>query len=362
MAGVNVTLASYNMSFASDLGKVIGSEANFLSRIKAGADLRTFWNNAKDHVKRFYSEVQPTVLGFQEMNYTPEGSATGTGVLIKDLKELNNNLIAVTYTVDVSVFAKPTVLTVFDKTILGELSAYYGADLPDCQADGVYNVNVMKAPNDAGRPILVVMTKGGYFLVNIHGPNQPEDSLSNNAQKLRNAIEAHFNKALLKFGSPPVNYNKVFVMGDFNDPHNSINTSNMLSINGQLLGPGADGVRSCCYNWNSACHTEMRKVDGTKDCPVPDPLPKPQAISVPPNGQEGRGVPATYIFTGDYCLGKNVVTPLSIYPSPTGEDGASVASDHELVYARFSVPAEGGGMRKQSRRYMRRQSRQSRRR
>ena len=348
---VNAVIASYNMSFASDLGKVIGSEANFLSRVQkhySGSDPRTFWNNAKEHVKKFCSEKKPTVLGFQEMNFTPAGSSTGTAILMKELKEINANLVPITYTIDVSAFQKPTVLTMFDKDILGDVVSYYGADIPDCQPEGTYNVNVMKAPNDAGRPILIILTKKGYFLVNIHGPNQPDDSLKNNSNKLRNAIESHFNKAIVKFGSPQVDYNKVFVLGDFNDPHNAINTTAPLKINGNDFTPGADGVRSCCYNWNSACKQELRKTDGTKDCPVPEPMPKAQSLSDPP-GEEARGTPATYIFTGDYCLGKNITEPLAIYPSPVGPDGSSIASDHELVYATFNISASGGARRRRLR-------------
>jgi hypothetical protein len=59
------------------------------------------------------------------------------------------------------------------------------------------------------------------------------------------------------------------------------------------------------------------------------------------------GAEANYVYTGDYILAaEGVVTPVVAVPSPQDEEGASVASDHMMVYAVLNMPLQGGKRRK----------------
>jgi len=82
----DILVGTYNMSFAGDAGLdpnragVFESEGAFHKTNKE-ADKRQFWINALENVKKFVNEPTAGFIGFQEINKTPDGSATGSGAL-----------------------------------------------------------------------------------------------------------------------------------------------------------------------------------------------------------------------------------------------------------------------------------------
>jgi hypothetical protein len=65
-----IVALTYNMSFASDLGRPIGSEINFVKRAisKNPNNPRIYWENAAKLVQYFVETKNPTIMYFQEMN------------------------------------------------------------------------------------------------------------------------------------------------------------------------------------------------------------------------------------------------------------------------------------------------------
>jgi hypothetical protein len=76
-----IVALTYNMSFASDLGRAVGSEADFVQRaINADPSKpRAYWINAANLVKYFVYEKRPTIMYFQEMNDRNQISTTFEG-------------------------------------------------------------------------------------------------------------------------------------------------------------------------------------------------------------------------------------------------------------------------------------------
>jgi len=143
-------------------------------------------------------------------------------------------------------------------------------------------------PGQGGRPALFVFTTRGYLLITLHASNDHNDSVGNNAQQTRDALQRAFEQALEQFtsnqqrehGGPPpswtFDHRRVLVAGDFNDPGGSIHNKNALVLRdprsepkGQQfpdvrLGMGLldeEPVRSCCYNFNSSCDPEATHPD-----------------------------------------------------------------------------------------------------
>lgn len=336
---VPITVASYNMSFASDQGfygdmvkSVKGkpgknteggffpSEARFLRRANSP---REFWINAKNHLLAFIMDKKPHIVGLQEMNPTPG---------IEELcAELPPNYTSKTACVPTN---GACLLTVWDKNVLGEcVGEPYVADLGETVDDEGTALFVRPVPNgppgDGGRPISIIKTTKGFVLVNLHGPNKPADSVAG-APAVRKALNLHAQKA----GIARTEIQKLFVTGDFNDRAHGISNEAKLSLIGMDLTTGrakGEGAFSCCYNWDSADTglADMAAVEAREGGKIPKSLDELAAI-------------AKYKFTGDYCLGSSVSQPLTIVPSPVDENGASIASDHELVYAVFNTTMQGG--------------------
>jgi hypothetical protein len=158
------------------------------------------------------------------------------------------------------------------------------------QAGGARNTD----PVYQGRPIFIVLTSGGYILINLHGPNKSGTNAEINTtiQHTIRDIQRHFQLAMGEFGVETPDMNKVFIMGDFNDKGNRIKNIRLGEVNLQY---GAAGVKSCCS-------------DGT--------------INI-----------NNYRSYGDYVFGKNLVKSLAMYRKNL--DQLSLESDHEPVYAVF---------------------------
>jgi len=171
------------------------------------------------------------------------------------------------------------IVTLWKKEVFGSLQNAYIADLGETPG-------LPYEAKDRGRPISICLTANGFVLINLHGPRG--ENTKAYATLLAKAIQIHYRTAMREFGNPTVSVDRILLMGDFNDSRSHLK----VKIDGHAFQVNA--IKSCCF----------------------------------PN----------YTYAGDYCLGQHVVRALKIYPSPTGSDGGSKASDHELVFATFRVP------------------------
>lgn len=280
---------------------------------------------------------------------------------------------------------RPVLAIIWDTHELGEKVGDYAADI------GTDHIFKGANKRQQGRPIYIVKTVGGFMLVALHGPNYADESLKG-MPLLRKSINYHIKAAENALGGKS---KKIFIMGDFNDPHFGINDSKPMGTfkMGRTIEKKAD-VLSCCYNFNSSCPTGLynatnETVDGTVDevlkkvtnednkkliketylrdgtvkikalpfeCFIdvspqidkkwPDnneEVPNPRAREMTP---EGRGDLGNYKFTGDYVMSNmKVDVPLTLLRKTLGSykaDKPSKESDHEPVYAVFNGPPMGG--------------------
>ena len=411
------TIASFNMSFASDLGDIMGSEKHFiydsLKRAHAlGLDHspRSSWERAAQLIRHFWmNEKHSSAIGLQEMNTTSIVKDTVRGKENFEggdqrLYDILTGLGLEFYSANVAgrFGSFPTLVTVWKGTKLGKImkigegndavSYSYVADLG---LDDGYRLN----PVNQGRPISIVYTTRGFTLINLHGPNDPAQSHTGEMVLLRNAINKHINLFIDKYGIP-IDPNKLFVMGDFNDPFHHITFSRPLVISREekeiatlYYSTNDEPVKSCCYNFNSACPNDddhfnntgqpkthangmvagpyecyIRKsadkalnqdLGGTTKTNASNTLyrGKPNEMHIPDMSVGERGHLANYQFTGDYVMGANVVKNLQIY-RPAGfrpnVPEVSLESDHEMVFATFASPVAGGRRKRQTRHKVRR--------
>ena len=427
----DIVVASYNMSFASDRGIYKGIECRDISCdnlfpgevnfLKNATKPREFFDNARQKLFDFILAAKPTIVGLQEMIFLPEKEEQSDMKNIKIMnfeqnpqpittagyneikdwlkggtgdkddakgKDDTESKIKSKYEIVKATTVKPpkkggeadytSNVTIFDKTKLGELVMPKGWN--ELAKDGPDNalsnptLPYVRDMGKGGRPFSMIVTSGGYIIVNVHAPKVDNDNVKN-AEKVRDELQNLFSKALTHYlewsltaedknNSPfKVNTSKIFFVGDFNDQWHTINANKPLKFG---KGTGAneislttgldekDGIKSCCYNWDSCCKvsdtdnnegTNPVKYDPEKKISCQDKLPKGKDKK----SMEERGNVDNYIFTGDYCLGQHVKTKLQMYKgSPSYYDektGASKASDHELVWASFTTDdknIEGG--------------------
>jgi hypothetical protein len=392
-------VASYNMSFASDLGIPIGSEKHFISdsrkRAKAlGMDDsgRSSWERAAQLVRHFWLNQDPSVMGLQEMNTSSilklkdpsfQGGDERLKEILADIPKLEFYSNSVP-----TPFGSPTLITIWNTDKLGSRKYDYVADLG--KDDGF-----SREKRHSGRPITIVYTTEGFTLINLHGPNWSEESYKGNMEFLRAAINKHVILFFERNQSPILNSNKLFVMGDFNDPFNAIKHSKPLVIEATPLyynNSDEDAVKSCCYNFNSACPIGDLNKDGelpgynqgdrvTRDIDKRKADPYECFIHMDDNNLDidetlsgkikdtaddtldgtlisglsvgKRGYLNNYRFTGDYVMGAKVVQPLQTYRKdiPGFRQDVSLESDHEMVFASFRSIKVAGGRRKRRTRH-----------
>ena len=421
------TVASYNMSFASDLGKPWGSEKHFIhDSLKRAAALglddsnraafkraaalglddsdRSSWERAAQLVRHFWmNEKNSSAMGFQEMNTSTKLDKIGDPFAGGDrrLQEILSGLGLEFYSANVeSPYGFPTVVTAWKKDKLGEIMSNKEGNIKkpykyvaDLGKDGEFSLNKV----NIGRPISIVHTTKGFTLINLHGPNVSAQSHTHNMIELRKAINTHVNRFVRRHNIR-LNPNKLFIMGDFNDPFNAINREHPLLIDRtrSLLhyNTEADGmkkVKSCCYNFNSACpvadlnptnkrvHKNVLENDivnnqgyqimaDEHECFIresenpainqriwPGTVKKDASDELDGKNITGlsvgqRGHLANYQFTGDYVMGANVIKSLQTYRPAGFRQDVSLESDHEMVHATFtseSVSAQlSGGARR----------------
>ena len=302
-----VRIATYNTSFASDLGKVDGfeSEKHFLYRALKLSNTRQFFENSIQHAIEWCetpgADGAPWgAIGFQEMNTpekypkyfdfdnSPEKQHDDRGInytIDRFINEFGDNVRAVSGAVTYD-WGAPTVLTIWNTVVFGELK---GSKTPGAVAKYSYKTQLPKyvyvsemetesiireypeqldikkkllGPDlkpQAGRPILIVLTERedkDYLLINLHGPNRSPANDEMQMKLNHFCIQSHIEAALRKFdlGVIPPN---TFIMGDFNGVFEDKN----FTFKGKTFSAvkGSDKLPlSCCYNFNSSCPENMR--------------------------------------------------------------------------------------------------------
>ena len=402
------TIASYNMSFASDLANPFissrSSEKHFihdsLKRAQAlGLDNgpRSSWKRAAQLVRHFWMNRadghHPSAIGLQEMNTATKLDKNGAPFPGGDrrIQHVLRNLGLAFYSANVEgrFGSFPTLMTIWKEDKLGGLTHDYVADLG--MEKSFEEANEPDATDNVhkGRPISMIHTTKGFTLINLHGPNISDQSYEHNMKFLREAIHKHVELFVRNHGIL-IDPAKLFVMGDFNDPFNAINRKNPLLVHGTELHyntveDGMQTVHSCCYNFDSACPDGDRNKKGErlendhKDEQGYDLTADPYECFIREDDDEkiderisgtvkksasntldskhitemsmgARGHLANYQYTGDYVMGANVVTSLQLYRKaykPIGfRQDVSLESDHEMVFATFASPVAGGRMRR----------------
>ena len=295
-----VKIATYNTSFASDLGRIVGSEKHFLYRTKQLKNPRQFFENSIKHAIDWCNTNGPTwgAIGFQEMN-TPEANPppnyyndlkkpnTELGVnytVQKFIDEVGDNIRAVPGVVELP-FGSPTVLTIWNTTVFGELKGsgtsgnttnnsskkilqkyVYVSDMEtqtiidEYKDNGKEKLLGINPKPQKGRPILIILTeKNGknYLLVNLHGPNRQPGNVKLQMKLTKFCIQKHINNALIMFDLKNIPAN-TFIMGDFNG---FFTNEEPFTLSDKTFSAVKDGNQlplSCCYNFNSSCPVEMR--------------------------------------------------------------------------------------------------------
>ena len=304
------------------------SEARFLRR---ATKAKEFFDNAVTHLKNQVTTLKPAAIGIQEYHDSTLGQFNSA---------LGEEYEYVPFAKDI--FNKARTLTIFDKTVFGTKTGVYESDLGLTQkTDNSYlfkpyygeisgatkenNLFAANPPGDSGRPISIIKTSKGYFLMNFQGPNRPR--LANPSidvgPLLKEALQIHLTEAEKVLGT--IDAKKLIIMCDSNDREHSLFPLNLNGIEFTDGHMGEPGAKSCCYNIDSC------GIDKEGDAGFQGPT---VVQSMGEFGQESK-----YIYTGDYVLSPNVVKPVEAVDSPKHEtDGASIASDHKLVYAKISLP------------------------
>jgi hypothetical protein len=388
---MEVTVASYNMSFLSDLTTPLekaqwASETTFLA--SNTDERRAYWKNALNLLDKFISKNKPCVIGLQEMNLVKPTEATesaeatettGSDAVDKMLQN-HTGYIQICKEFEVSVHQKPALSIIFDTNIFGN----------------VLQSEIIDNTKQKGRPLLIVLTDKNYLFVNMHGAQNPSNG---NNKKIFNTEMINMNKKFLEqqifeflnknnfsgissklssFTTKKNTFNMLagaFIMGDFNDRYDAITEFTILGNTLKYLG---DSPYSCCHNWDSSCKDERyiplkderyptentrtgtcnkdtKKVGNAKaldDNRVYKKIPQNdneiETIKKPMDEEEG--FIKNYRYKGDKVFGETPISEIQIFREDEDKNKNSTESDHELVYATFSIPvtntpAPAGGKR-----------------
>ena len=407
-----IAVASYNTSFASDLGQAMGSEGNFLSSQAADGKAmpgtvvgRTYFINAINQVEDFFTQYgKNAVIGLQEINWVnhtekqikykihqtnqgymytkddikqkekdQEKKYTGSLYIYSRLQEIDEDIAVCVAGVYATEHAKPSLIIAFNKVKFGNPITMEIMEITT-PGEGDEEAGIHDSQK-TGRPVFFVITDQGYLFINLHAPNQ--DMIHKYVYKRLNKI---FNDIIQKHGN--IDENRIFIMGDFNDPYNYFKK---LELNGAIMThtsefcPEYIKKKSCCYNLNSSGKEARKQTLSSK---MHDAFDRPEDIIVIDPGSERRAGPSFlttdegsyqtmgdegsieyYGFTGDYVFGRRPKTNLDIYKGPGpdadrppifksyGEE-ISTRSDHEMVFCLYHAPPTlpVGGRRQTKRR------------
>jgi len=272
----SIVALTYNMSFASDLGIATGSEINFVKRAisEDSRNPRAYWKNAAYLVLDFVKTQNPAIMYFQEMNdqlkireknptfnggyqallelLAKPGTISYNDIRLNYKPSPDSKLISYytqgTYTGKDGKFygflaysiekndrrgtIYPTVLTIWNRTILGDFTDFYGNDL------GLHrNYN---NPFHYGRNFSCVRTSNGCNganLINLHGPNAPTYANID----LKQAIEDYMTEAATNFKA--WNAALTVIGGDTNDTNDLMKT---IKYEATFYKYRGDAPKSCC--------------------------------------------------------------------------------------------------------------------
>ena len=356
------TIGTYNMSFASDSGldpnreNVYESEGTFLLSNKSN-DPRKFWKNALQNViyfwkgKKYITGHEPSFLGLQEMNKTPVGSSTGSGIVESTLKNIDPNITVVTEEVN-SGKSKPALCCIWDSKKLGtlvksEISEFTYTPIIEAEY-------ASKRTTDKGRPVLMVYTSKGYLLIVVHAPK--DDGL---ALHYLLDFRKDLNDKIVDFSKNlKLTSDKIFIAGDFNDKHDSIQSLD-LKIQNQNFTLKYKGTapKSCCHNWDSSCsqsrYIPLTNLPGRENrtdigtCKIPtDANGNPYALAGPGKRyvMELEGSISNYRYYDDKVFGADPIDNIKIMANvehitynteKDTVDTYSAESDHEMVVCTF---------------------------
>jgi hypothetical protein len=332
-----VVVVSYNMSFMSDKTEQLqfASEAAFLSSNKDKDDPRKYWKNAKDLLKKFITEQKKTcVIGLQEMNFSEEGTNTGSDAI--DSMLMNVNEMKGTNYKQVCKF-----ITVVKKEEKEDLAV---SIIYDTDKFGDIKESARWDNDDKGRPTMLVVTNKNYVFITMHGAQDPKlgtDRLKfndymirENKSKAEKKITEHLNEIGINETNSPTD---IFLMGDLNDRYDAIKEFNILGKKLHYIGKAP---KSCCYNWDSSCSID--RYNAFKDdegnsldygtCTVPDKTKDDKGIKIELNDEEGWT--KNYRYRGDKVFGVDPTSEIKIFEGKA-EEKTSVESDHQMVYAMF---------------------------
>ena len=299
----NISVGSFNTSFASDLGFKIGSESNWLTT----CNNRECFKNSIETVCKFLREKEYPVIGLQEVNDTNfidnhktklsgnnltsiyfkskfgKPMRRGSGGKMYELSDVKENTKGSDYiykqihddtcekdivaivggVLDASEKNLPSLMIAYDKTKFGEPKYYEIYDLE--QDPGFYkNDEIMKVDGfpQKGRPILFVYTEEGYLFITLHSANKGEIFASSDV--LKKELNKKINEHFTTFSRDKIINNdpqKTFFMGDFNDPYRTIESIQFNGNNYKYIG---EPPLSCCYNVNSSCKGRPENTDDVK--------------------------------------------------------------------------------------------------
>lgn len=347
---MNVVVASYNMSFMSDMGKQLeyASETAWLKRNNSG-DGRYYWKNTFELLKKFTSDDQiagTRVIGLQEMNKT-ESDETGSAAINSWLSALNidrktTNYIQICEEIVVSDSQKPALSVIFDTEIFG----------------GIKSKQIIDNEDQKGRPLLMVITDKDYVFINLHGAQNPKliGYDSEKTDDFNTYIKSQTDKMFKKaegLVTPGFNPKGIFVMCDLNDRFDAVSEITFL---GKKLKYGGTSPYSCCANWDSACATDNFKSfdNGSGICKAPDDAVvdgKKRKLD------DSNATISNYRYKGDKVFGETPQGDITIYDIDNRKSKTTTESDHELIYGIYELPTLGGGGRRGTRRSKNRKSR-----
>jgi hypothetical protein len=359
-----VVVASYNMSFMSDLEKPLtaaqwASEATFLTGNTG--ERREYWENAKELLRRFImmtmkNKKLPFVIGLQEMNLTADGSNTGSGAITQMLSTTikNARFEHICREVFVSEYQKPALSIIYDKTAFGKSK----------------QVRILDNWCQPGRPLLMVLTELGYVFANMHGAQNPDDGdpYKEGNQRKFNESMVRMNKRFLENSLEEFlkcnGFNQdtrptgIFITGDFNDRYDAIEEFDVFGVKLQYRG---ESPYSCCHNWDSSCSDDnynlLRKFrddkvrenstkgakEGNYYCEIPDAnkrIDPDTKLKLPMPSEESEI--QLYRYKGDKVFGEidddekgKSYGKIEIFNYYRRHWKPSQESDHELVYAKF---------------------------
>ena len=336
-------IGTYNMSFASDKGLLIGSEKSFLLRNK-NQDGRAFWKNALAHLESFINIKKPLAVGLHEMNKTDNGTDTGSDAI-------NNMLVNTIYKqyvdeIVVDENQKPALSIILDTERTGD----------------ELNYKFIDNKKQFGRPIMMILTEKDnkkFLFVNMHGAQDPklgkfEDDFNNYMIDYnKNFLQAQVTEFL-----GDIVPDHIYIMGDFNDRYDAIKELKFGDMTATYAG---DSPAACCHNWDSMGTKGQRDPIQMKNKNLEGSTPTLEALnanlstkvqgktSITIDGNENETetkteiqgavlIPSEHgITVGDYInKGDKVFAstpgPLAIYNYDEIKDKPSDRSDHELVY------------------------------